>query len=156
MIGSFAESAKRYEDWKQISIAVDSGACESVIDPSDVPSISLRETKGSKSGEDFQSATGEPIANLGELKIGLITRESTIRGMTFTGAPVNIPLASVKRLCVAGHRVVFDEECSYIQNKATGEVNLLREEDGNYMFDVWVPPEGSPEHDQAIFRRQVP
>ena len=25
-------------------------------------------------------------------------------------------------------------------NKSSGEVNMLREEDGNYMLDVWVPP----------------
>ena len=44
--------------------------------------------------------------------------------------------------------VVFDEEASYILNKRTGEVNLLREEDGNYMLDVWVKPA------RAVFTRQ--
>ena len=40
----------------------------------------------------------------------------------------------------AGHRVVFDSEGSYVWNKNTGETNVLREEDGNFMLDVWVPP----------------
>ena len=113
-------------------------------------------TPGSKTGEDFQSATGEPIPNLGELKLAMITREHSIRGMTFTGAPVAKPLGSVKRLCLSGHIVIFDEEGSYIMNKQSGECNMLREEDGNYMLDVWIPPEGSEEHSLASFRRQLP
>ena len=29
--------------------------------------------------------------------------------------------------------VIFDDQVSYLYNKSTGEV-------GNYMFDVWIPP----------------
>ena len=116
--------------------------------------MSLVQTKESLSEEDdFQSATGEPIPNLGELRIPMITREYTTRGMVFTGAPVSKPLASVKRICSAGHIVIFDDEGSYIYNKATGEVNLLREEQGNYMLDVYVPPGGSKEANNAVFAR---
>ena len=46
----------------------------------------------------------------------------------------------MKRICAAGRVVIFDEDGSYILNKATGELNWLREEGGNYMLDVWVPP----------------
>jgi len=43
-------------------------------------------------------------------------------------------------MCESGHRCVFDEAGSFIENKVTGEINWLREEDGNYMLDVWVVP----------------
>ena len=43
-------------------------------------------------------------------------------------------------MCQAGHRVVFDDDGSYIENKATGELNWLREENGNYLLDVSVVP----------------
>ena len=66
--------------------------------------------------------------------------EETFRGMTFQAAPVSKLLDSVKRICAAGHRVVFDEDGSYIENKAAGEVNMLREDNGNYMLDMWVVP----------------
>ena len=56
---------------------------------------------------------------------------------------VSRPLASVKRICKAGHLVVFDEDGSFIFNKMTGEINQLREESGNYMFDVWIPPKST-------------
>ena len=62
--------------------------------------------------------------------------------MTFQATPVDRPLASVKRMCRAGHRIVFDDEGSYILNKVSGELNWLREENGNYLMDVWVMPQG--------------
>ena len=39
-----------------------------------------------------------------------------------------------------GHVVVFEESCRYIINKDTSERNYLREDNGNFMLDVWAPP----------------
>ena len=36
--------------------------------------------------------------------------------------------------------VVFDCKGSSIVNKQTGELNWLRNDNGNFMLDVWVPP----------------
>ena len=55
-------------------------------------------------------------------------------------AEVSRPLASVKRICEARHIVIFDDDGSFIYNKDIHEVNYLREEGGNYMLDVWIPP----------------
>ena len=88
----------------------------------------------------YASATGQPIHNLGEQRLQLITTEGTLRSMTFQAAPVAKPLGSVKKKCTSGHRVVFDDEGSYIQNKTTGEINRLREEHGNYFLDIWAIP----------------
>ena len=60
--------------------------------------------------------------------------------MTFQAAPVAKPGGSVKRICQAGHCVVFDEDGSYILNKIAGDLNWLREDNCNYMPDVWIPP----------------
>ena len=86
------------------------------------------------------SNTGEPIPNLGEQRLPLTTEEGSLRAMTFQAAPVAKPLGSVKKICQAGHVVVFDDAGSYIYNKDTREMNWLREESGNYMLDVWLPP----------------
>ena len=72
----------------------------------------------------------------------MLTREDTFRNMKFCAAAVSKPLASVRKIVAAGHRVVFDD-VSYIENKTTGEINYLREESGNYILDVWVPPPNS-------------
>ena len=128
--------------WKCISIAVDSGACDNVIPPQELPGYEdrIEETKASKNGEDFVSASGDVIPNYGEVKVPVVTREMTMRGMLFQAAGVAKPLGSVKKMLMAGHRVVFDSEMSFILNKATGETNVLREEDGKFLLDVWVPP----------------
>ena len=96
--------------------------------------------EGFEGGLKYASATGEEIANEGEVTIPMITAEGTKRKMTMQAAGVAKPLASVKMMCEAGHVVVFDEDGSYMLNKLTGEVNYFREEAGNYMLDVWVPP----------------
>ena len=88
----------------------------------------------------MRAPPGEPIPNLGEQRLLLATEEGSMRAMTFQAAPVAKPLGSVKRICQAGHYVIFDEDGSYIMNKATGELNWLREQNGNYMLDGWVPP----------------
>ena len=74
--------------WRRLSIAIDSGACDNVIDPKDIPDVSLQDTVDSLAGNDFCSATGDPISNLGELQVPMVTREKTLRGMVFQGAPV--------------------------------------------------------------------
>ena len=56
---------------------------------------------------------------------------------------VKKPLASVKRIVEAGHAVVFappEFGGSFILNMATLDESALREDDGNYILDAWVPP----------------
>ena len=42
-------------------------------------------------------------------------------------------------------KVVFDEEGSYVECKATGERLQVLEEDGEYVLDVWVNTEAAKE-----------
>ena len=80
------------------------------------------------------------------------TREKTLRGITFQAAGVAKGLLSVERMNETGHIVVFDGDNSYVANKWSGEVNILRRQDGNFMLDLWVPP---PEVAQDLgFARQ--
>ena len=118
-----------------MSITIDSGACDSVTSSEPVPDNAARGSVEFGRGEHFQSVSGEPIPNLGDLRLPLYMREDTVRGMVMKAAPVKKPLGSVKKICqAAGHMVVFDDKGSLIMIKSTGEVNCLREEDGNYML----------------------
>ena len=147
------EIGMTHSGWQVLSVAIDSGAAEIVIPHRLVAQHLVRATQSSKNGMCYASATGQPIPNLGEQCLPLITQEGTLRGMTFQAAPVSKALGSVKRMCSSGHRVVFDEDGSYVENKTTGEINWLREEAGNYMLDLWViPPEEMPA--EAGFGRQ--
>ena len=136
--------------WRKISLAIDSGAAETVIPHTLVTDYPIFETDKSRSGACYASATGEPIPNLGEQKLPLATEEGSMCAMTFQAAPVAKPLGSVKRICQVVHYVIFDEERSYIVNKTTGELNWLREQSGNYMLDVWIPP--SSQTDASTWR----
>ena len=62
--------------------------------------------------------------------------------MTFQVAPVSKPLGSVSRIMHQGNRVVFDEEGSYIMHKATGQTMELKERDGVFVLDAWLPTFG--------------
>ena len=126
--------------WQMITMAVDSGAAETVIPHTLVMGHPIVETAASKSGVNYASATGQPIPNLGEQRLPLCTSEGSLRSMTFQAAPVSRALGSVKRMNETGHVVVFDGADSYIQNKVTGEINWLREENGNYLMDLWIMP----------------
>ena len=133
-------SGSEWDDWKMLSVAIDSGAAETVVPHTVVAEYPIEPTKLSQAGVCYASATGEPIPNLGEQRLPMATMEGSLRAMTFQVAPVAKPLGSVKRICMAGHTVVFDSNGSYIANKHTGEINWLREDNGNYMLDVWIPP----------------
>ena len=110
----------------------------------------MKEGNASRSGMCYSSATGQPIPNLGEQCIPLLTMESTFRGMTFQAAPVSKFLGSAKRICAAAHRLGFEDGASYIKKLATGEINMLREEHDNYMLEMWVVPP------QTTERRPMP
>ncbi len=129
------------QEWKKLSIAVDSGACENVIDAAEeVPGYPVEESRASRAGVTYATAAGEEIPNLGEVMLPMVTTEGSKGKMKMQVAEVTKPLASVKRICEAGHMVVFDEEASYMINKRTGQINYFREDGGNYMLDVWIPP----------------
>ena len=53
-------------------------------------------------------------------------------------ADVTNALASVKKSCQRENRVVFDEEGSYIENKASGRKVPMRVENGVHVIDVHV------------------
>ena len=86
---------------------------------------------------------GGGIANEGEKKMTIWTEDSQPRLLTMQVCDVNKALMSVSKVSRAGHRVVFDDDYSYIENKMTGERTTLKQENGVYTLEVWVQPHGS-------------
>ena len=114
-----------------------------MVSEEDLPEVVTRESWGSKRGQSYEVANGDEIPNQGEKKfVAYMTtvegRDSEGRGVTAQVCDVHRPLMSVKKMCKAGHRVIFDEEGSYIESKETGERLRIVEEDGEYLLDVWV------------------
>ena len=136
------EQKGKADGWTCLSMAVDSGACDNVVSPKDLPNYQnhIRETAESLKGEGFVSATGEDIPNFGEIILPVITRERQLKSITFQAAGVAKPLLSAEKLNKSGQLVIFDGDQSCIINKSTYEVMALRREEGNFMLDVWIPP----------------
>ena len=68
------------------------------------------------------------------------TGNRELRTMTYQVTDVTKPLASVARICGAGHRVVFDDEGSHIEDKVTGAIDWLRKSNNTYVLDTWAMP----------------
>ena len=135
-----ARGAKAANGWTKISVAVDSGAAESVIP---LGLVGNWEVVPHERPIFYQSATGEPMENKGAQMIPMIPKAGGLRPMTFQATKCTTPLGSVKRLCEHQHAVVFLPEeygPSAILNLKTGTIDYLREEEGNYMLDAWIPP----------------
>ena len=96
-----------------------------------------------------------------------LMREGGIKPMTYQIAPVEKPLNAVVDMVKCKHTVVFDDEGSFIRDKTTGDINWLREDNGNYMLDVWIlPPDATNQiynetgmnnnNNMGSFPRQLP
>ena len=59
--------------------------------------------------------------------------------MTMQVADVNKVLASVKRICDAGNKVIFEKNGGNIINTVSGRVTELEERNGTYVFNMWLP-----------------
>ena len=93
----------------------------------------------SKYQKFYQAANKTRIYNKGQKDIKAVTGNGTSVDITFQIADqVTQPLGSVRRLCEAGNRVVFDNDGSYVQDKKNGEKTEIRREKGAYVMDFWV------------------
>ena len=125
-------------EWEEIEMAVDSGATETVVNEDDLPSIEVKAGAASRRGTEYEVANGIRIPNLGEKKLVAVTEEGSLRSLTAQVCDVNKPLFSVRKVMAGGSRVVFDEDGSYIESKATGERTWLKESGGMFMLKMWV------------------
>ena len=101
--------------------------------------MEVKETTASKAGMKYIAANGSPIGNHGQKTVKGFTDTWSTVNMTMQVADVNKVLASVKRICDAGNRVVFDKNGGKIIDEATGKVTELEEKNGTYIFNMWLP-----------------
>ena len=47
-------------------------------------------------------------------------------------------LASVRKICEMGSKVVFDEEGSYVQNRQSGVKPVIDKRNGTYAVNIWI------------------
>ena len=136
--GSLTIHTEASGTWEKITLTADSGASDTVV-PEDVCSdVPTTPSPGSLTGMEYEVASGHKIPNRGQKQLQVVTERNQQRAITVQVCNVNKALLSVKKTCRTGHRVVFDDDGSYIENKATKERTPLKEEGGVYTLDVWV------------------
>ena len=119
-------------------LTIDSGAADHVMPSGWLPWLKARPSAGSVKGLHYVAANGARIANEGEQAVEFVTEEGSRGRWMFHVAKVNKPLASVGKLLDTGHRVVLDEEGSYVMNKRTRQTMRIGRERGVFVLDVWL------------------
>ena len=100
-------------------VILDSGAGEHVASDKDAPGYAIKESRGSRAGQNFIAAGGHKMANRGEMALRLRTQGAGGKEIatTFQVASVTRPLWSVARICDAGFKVMFDQAGADILGK---------------------------------------
>lgn len=78
-------------------------------------------------GVQYELANGVRIPKIGETKFDGFSEATQV-------CDVNEGLLGMRRVVDAGHRVVSDNEGSYIEDEVTGERMRLKDEGGMYML----------------------
>ena len=134
------------EEFVQVDMMVDSGATETVMTEKCLEGvIDISEGAAFKRGQHYECANGSQIPNLGERKFLGITEEEGQKAVTAQICAVTKNLLSVHGMTRNGHRVVFDEDGSYIEDKSSGERSWMHQENGMYMLKLWVSKKTSKE-----------
>ena len=123
-------------------IIVDSGAAESVIPIGWCPQAKVE--AGPNKGKTYAAANGNSIKNKGEQVITMFTREGQTKHMKFQVCEVTRPLASVYKICEAGHSVIFnpswDKRGCYVLNHENWEKTMMKAHEGVYVMETLVAP----------------
>ena len=123
-------------------MGVDSGASATVVGPAMIPNVETVEGDQKRKGVQYEVATGELIPNLGEKKFLAVSENNVARSLTSQVADVSQALLSVREMMASGHRIVFDSEGSYIQDKETGEGMDMRDDGSMFLLKLWVQKGG--------------
>ena len=134
-------------------VTVDSGAEASVWPVSSVAWSNVFETEDSRKGIGFVAANGTRMENYGGTQVKF-EKDGERKAMNFQVTDCKKPLASVAKIIEKGNRVVFDEEGSFILNKATGKKIKLERERGTFVMVVEFEMDEA-ENSKSGFRRHA-
>ena len=125
------------EEWKEIRLTVDSGAGVTVVPPDEAENVET--VDGEMKGARYEVANGQIIKNLGVKKCFLTTNDGgTPKNINLQVADVHKGLLSVIEMVNSHHRVVFDEDWSYIEDKETGWRDTINQEEDEFELVAWV------------------
>ena len=129
------------EGWICCRLVPDTGA-EICCTPEEMAEgYEIEETKASKEGKNFLSASDHEIPNLGEVTVPMRTAEGHWTARTWqVGKGLTRPLMSVAQECDNGNVFMFGRSGGAIFSLTGGPVRRFSRVGGTYEHEVWIPP----------------
>jgi hypothetical protein len=127
------------QEWTEIEITVDSGACVTVMPRSLCEGISILQNRLSREGVEYEVANGAHIPNLGERRCEMMTIGSNIaKRIVFQVADVHKPLLSISGCADMGFDCHLNDKGGFLTDKETGEQIPLERRDNLYIMRAWI------------------
>ena len=123
-------------EWEKVNTFMDSGAARSVCPLTFCDEVPITASEGSRSGEQFRTASGTRLLNRGDRVIKGQGPNGEMLAMRYAVADVAMALDSVSQICDTGAQVLFTKWGGYILGPA-GRVDFTRVGD-TYVRTTWV------------------
>ena len=125
------------EEWVEIELTADSGACDTVIPRNVAESIPILPSLASLQGMEYEVANGQSIPNLGERRCLVWTEGATdVKKMNMQVADVHKGLLSLSRCADMGFEGRFGRKAGALICEKTGEVIPLVRKGNLYVLRV--------------------
>ena len=122
--------------YERLGIVVDSGASVCML-PRDIAKDHVMVPGKAAS---YTTAGKGTVQKEGEKTLTLGLQDGTRMQSQWEVGNIHRPLCAVSRLTSTGHKVVFDKDVSYIENKSTGRKHHIFQRGGVYVLPAWVDP----------------
>ena len=141
-------SEANVEDWIEVELTADTGACDTVIPKSMCSIIPIVPSEQSKRGMEYEVANGQSIKNLGERRCEMWTEgATTAKRIDMQVADVHKALLSLSRCADMGFESRFGKTAGCLIDSVSGEVVPLVRRGNLYILKCWIraAPFGRPE-----------
>jgi len=126
-------------EWTEIEITVDSGACVTVMPRSLCEGISILQNRLSREGVEYEVANGAHIPNLGERRCEMMTIGSSVcKNIVLQVADIHKPLLSISGCADMGFDCYLGDKGGHLLDKHTGEKIPLERRENLYIMRAWI------------------
>ena len=108
-------------EFMEIEVALDSACARHVGNKADFPNYTVKESEGSRRGQEFVTAAGDTISNEGEIVAAMVDPAARSINSTFQVTTVTRPLWSVSEILdnlPEGHEANFNKRSAAVRDSS--------------------------------------
>ena len=133
------DDSSQEDIWTKVEVAVDSGACDTVMPASMCQGIFIMPSLASMRGMEYEVANGAALPNLGERKCEMITHGSlNMKPITFQVSDIHKPLLSISRASDLGYECTMSKNGGWLYNRESSDAIPLIGKVNLYAFGSWL------------------